>query len=113
MPHVQAVFGWMAGKGGLLGEEHSIIDDASQDSVTKWEEKYVAPGGEVSCCCGLTGVVLGSSCRCMIKATLCQYVPTPLLSAAARPCRNHWQGSGHCLTSVSSVPHCTPQQQAG
>ena len=46
MPSVQAVFGWMAGKGGLLGEEHSIIDDASQDSVTKWEEKYVAPGGE-------------------------------------------------------------------
>eukprot|EP00891_Asterochloris_glomerata_P008783 jgi/Astpho2/8783/Aster-05337 len=41
----KAVFGWMAGKGGLLGEEHSIIDDASQDSVTKWEEKYVAPGG--------------------------------------------------------------------
>ena len=46
MPPVQAVFGWMAGKGGLLGEEHSIIDDASQDSVAKWEEKYVAPGGE-------------------------------------------------------------------
>ena len=42
----------MAGKGGLLGEEHSIIDDASQDSVTKWEEKYVAPGGEASSCWG-------------------------------------------------------------
>ena len=87
VPPVQAVFGWMAGKGGLLGEEHSIIDDASQDSVAKWEEKYVAPGGEAhpggevsgskilysgfglgpSSCCSLTGEVLGGSCRCMIR----------------------------------------------